>query len=392
MRLAKFILANIEPILAEWEAFAGSLAPGATMTKLALRDDAQAILLAAARDMEVDQSLAQQADKSKGDGGADTTESDRLDDASVRHAEERVGSGFDIIDVVSEYRALRASVLRLWRKSLPQPDIDDIDDITRFNESIDQSLAEAVGSYTDRVDRSRQMFLAILGHDLRNPLNSIRMAAQFISQTNGDPDAAEALSMISKEADAMAQLIGDLIDFSSTWLGNAMPLNRGPVDLQELCREVVDRFRATHPQHTLHFHPRGDLTGNWDAARLRQVVSNLLGNALQHGSPEGPVELSAASEGSTVVLSVHNEGEPVPPNMLPMLFDPLVRHVPAESASRRVWGSVGLGLYIVREIVNAKGGTVSVASTAEEGTTFTVRIPRQPVVEGDERSGAKTGG
>jgi hypothetical protein len=119
------------------------------MTKLALRDDAEAILLAAARDMQVDQSLAQQESKSKGHGGADTTESDRLDNASARHAEERVSSGFDIIEVVSEYRALRASVLRLWRKSLPQPDLDDIDDITRFNEAIDQSLAEAVGSYTE---------------------------------------------------------------------------------------------------------------------------------------------------------------------------------------------------------------------------------------------------
>lgn len=103
--------------------------------------------------------------------------------------------------------------------------------------------------------------------------------------------------MIGTESEAMAKLIRDLIDFASTWLGSAMPLNREPVDLQKLCREVVDGFRATHPQRTLHFHARGDLTGNWDAARLRQVVSNLLGNALQHGSPRGAVELSAASEG-----------------------------------------------------------------------------------------------
>ncbi|MCX6066274.1 MAG: sensor histidine kinase, partial [Chloroflexi bacterium] len=179
MRLAKFILANVEPILAEWEAFAVTLAPGAKMTKLSLRDHAQAILLATARDMQVDQSLAQQAGKSKGDGGAGAAESDRLDIASVQHAEERVGAGFDIIELISEYRALRASVMRLWRKSSPQPDIDDIDDITRFNESIDQSLAEAVGSYTERVDRSRQLVLAILGHGLRNPLTAIRMCAQL---------------------------------------------------------------------------------------------------------------------------------------------------------------------------------------------------------------------
>lgn len=386
MRLAQFILANFEPILAEWEAFAGTLAPGATMTRLALRDDAEAILAATARDMQVDQSHAQQESKSKGNGGADSAASDQLDSASTRHAGQRVGSGFDIIEVVSEYRALRASVLRLWRKSLPLPDLDDIDDVTRFNESIDQSLAEAVGGYTERVNWSRQMFLAILAHDLRNPLNSIRMAAELVSQTNEGPESAEALSMIDRETEAMAKLIGDLIDFASTWLGNAMPLSRGPVDLQELCREEVDRFRAMHPQHMLHFHPRGDLTGHWDADRLRQVVCNLLGNALQHGSLEGPVEVSAASEGSTVVLSVHNEGEPIPPEVLPTLFDPLVRSTAGESASQRAPGSIGLGLYIVREIVIAKGGAIEVASTAEEGTTFTVHLPRQPAVAGDERS------
>jgi signal transduction histidine kinase len=377
MRLAKFILANIELILAEWEAFALTLASGANMTKLALRDHSQAILLAAARDMEVKQSLAQQEDKSQGEGGADTPESDLLDIASARHAEERVGAGFDIVEVVSEYRALRASVLRLWRKDFLQPDLDDIDDITRFNEAIDQSLAEAIDSYTERLDRSRQLFLAILGHDLHNPLTAIRMSAQLVSPKRGDLNSIQALSMIGTESEAMIKLIGDMIDFSSTWLGSPMPLNCEPVDLQILCREVVDGFRAAHPQRTLHFTPRGDLTCNWDAARIRQVISNLLGNALQHGSPKGPVELSAASEGSTVVLSVHNEGAPIPPEALPTLFDPLVRHATVESALRRAPGSIGLGLYIVREIVNAKGGTITVTSTAQQGTTFTVRIPRE---------------
>ena len=377
MRLAKFILANIEPILAEWEMFAVTLAPGAMMTKGALRDDAKAILLASARDMQVDQSLAQQAGKSKGDGGAGTTESDRLDIASVQHAEERVSSGFDIIELVSEYRALRASVMRLWHKSHPQSNIDDIDDITRFNESIDQSLAEAVESYTERVNRSRQLFLAILGHDLRNPLTAIRMSAQLVTPTNGDLQSIEALSMIGTESKAMAKLINDMIDFASTLLGSTMPLNCEPVDLRILCQEVVDEFSASHPQRPLHFNPRGDLTGNWDAARIRQIISNLLGNALQHGSPNGPVELSAASEESTVVLSVHNEGAPISPEALPTIFDPLVRYATVETVLQRAPGSIGLGLYIVREIVNVMGGTITVVSTAQQGTTFTVRIPRQ---------------
>lgn len=399
MRLAEFILANIEPILAEWEAFARRHLPGADMTIVALRDDAGSILLATAGDMQNRQSLRQQASKSKGDGGAGAEASDRLDNASDLHGVERVGSGFHITDVVSEYRALRASVLRLWRESLPQSNLNDIDDITRFDESLDQSLARGVGSYSKRIDESRQMFLAILSHDLRNPLNIIRIAAQVVSQKSEDPAIADAMSMIKRNTDAMMQLISDLIDFSASGLGRAMPLNRGPVDLKELCREVIDSCRTAHPRRVLRLHSDGDVHGVWDAGRIRQVVSNLVGNAIQHGSPEGPIDLSITSKGtssagtgprgSTVVLSVHNEGAPIPPNLLPTIFDPLVRYPTRESAEQRKPGSIGLGLYIVREIVVAKGGALTVASTAEEGTTFTVRIPRFLPIEGDNRDDAK---
>ena len=147
-----------------------------------------------------------------------------MDDASSLHGLGRVGSGFHITDVVSEYRALRASVLRLWRESLPQPDVNDIDDITRFDEAMDQSLAKAVSSYSNRVDQSRQMFLAILSHDLRNPLNCIRMAAQLVSREKDDPDSVEALAMIETSTEAVTRLINDLVDFTLSGLGCTMPL------------------------------------------------------------------------------------------------------------------------------------------------------------------------
>ncbi|MEB3212887.1 MAG: HAMP domain-containing sensor histidine kinase [Leptolyngbyaceae bacterium] len=377
MRLADFILGNVEPILVEWEAFARSLAPGATMSKLALRDAAEAILLATARDMQSDQSLSQQASKSKGHGGAGGDESDRLDDASKIHGVERVGSGFDILEVVAEYRALRASVLRLWRKSHPQPNFNALNDITRFNESIDQSLAEAVGSYTTRVEQSRRMFLAILSHDLRNPLNSIRMAAQLASRDiKEDLNSAKALSMIERNAETITRLTNDLIDFASTGLGSAMPLTRSLVDLEKLGRNVFEEFCFAYPQCMLHFHPNGDLTGDWDAARLRQVLSNLMGNALQHGTTEEPVEISITAAESTVVLSVHNGGPAIPSELLTTIFDPLMRYARAESSQQKVSSSIGLGLYIAREVVVAHGGTIAVASTEQEGTTFTVCLPR----------------
>lgn len=386
MRLAEFILANIEPILVEWEAFAGSLLPGKGMTVVALRDDAETILLATARDMQTSQSLEQQSSKSKGDGGAGGSESDRLDSVSSLHGVERVGAGFHITEVIAEYRALRASVLRLWRESRPGVDLHDLNDITRFNEALDQSLAGGVGSYAKRLDESRQMFLAILSHDLRNPLGTIRMAATAVSQNNADSDTANAMAMIKRNTEAMLQLVHDLVDFSSGGLGREMPLNRGLVNLEVLGREVIESFRSAHPGRTLRMHVHGEVSGLWDAGRIRQVLSNLIGNAIQHGAPDGPIVLSLMSEGapaaetgqggSTVVLRVHNAGAPIPPPLLRTIFEPLKRYATADAATDRTPGSIGLGLYIVREIVSAKGGTVTVTSTAEDGTTFTVRIPR----------------
>ena len=161
-------------------------------------------------------------------------------------------SGSTCQAVVAEYRALRASVIRLWRETHPVPDQRDLDDLTRFNESIDQSLTEAVSSYTQRVDQSRQMFLAILGHDLRNPLNSIvDVGAGLLSQT-AEPDAAssEMASQISTSAAAMARMISDLLDFTAAGLGGGdaalKPARDGP---RGLCQEVVDELHAASPKH-----------------------------------------------------------------------------------------------------------------------------------------------
>jgi signal transduction histidine kinase len=378
MRLAEFILANIEPILQEWEDFAGSLAPGAKMEVLALRDDAGAILRACVRDMRATQSELQQTRKSKGHGGAGGAASDCLDDASSVHGVGRVGSGFNLNEVVSEYRALRASVLRLWRQSIPAPDLNDLDDVTRFNEAIDQSLAKAVASYTHRVDQSRRMFLAILGHDLRNPLNSISLSAQLASTLHAsDPASSQALSQIETSVEAIARLIQDLLDFAATGLGGRMPLVMGPVNLEALGREVIAELTAAHPGRAVHFAARGDLTCDCDSARMRQVLSNLLGNALQHGAEGGAVDLSISSAGAEVALAVRNQGPPISPDVLPTIFDPLVRDMSMDAMRERRAGSIGLGLYIAHEIVASHGGTVDVASSAESGTVFTVRVPRR---------------
>jgi signal transduction histidine kinase len=376
MRLPAFIEENMEAILAEWEEFARTLAPGSAMTVLALRDHAESILRVTARDMLSPQTATQQSQKARGHGGQGA-ESDQLDSASQEHAISRLGEGFNVIEVVSEYRALRASVLRLWSAEIRDTDARDLEDLTRFNESMDQSLAEAVRSYTSRVDESRELFLAMLGHDLRAPLNAMMLSAEVLVRSGQlDHENAEIASRMSAYGKVMSGMIHDLLDFTRMRLGAGMPLSVTPMDLGRLCQEVVAEFRAAHPERTLHFESAGDLGGQWDPARLRQALSNLVGNAIEHGHTSGAVEVLATTEDATVVVKVANPGPVIPSTALPTLFDPFIR-VPSPVTSTRRRGGIGLGLYIARQIVIVHGGTIAVASSEATGTVFTVRLPRQ---------------
>jgi signal transduction histidine kinase len=376
MRLAQFIVAHTESILAEWEAFARTILPAANMDSLALRDHAADLLLATARDMESAQTAAQRSAKSRGYSNG-SAESIRLNGASEEHAIGRLGSGFNLMQLVSEYRALRASVLALWRATLPDADVNDVDDVNLFHESIDQSLAKAVSSYTKRIEESRNMFLAILSHDLRNPLNSIGMSAELIPHVSKhDPETTEAASKISTGVAVMTRMISDLLDYTRTRLGAGMPVERAPMDLGKLCREVVAEFQSSNPDVTITLASTGDLTGEWDSARLRQVISNLLGNAIQHGNRSAPNELTLKGEDAEVVFAIRNQGTPIPPGELTRIFDPLIRGAGAETQKRNRPGSIGLGLYIARELIHAHGGTIGVTSSAEAGTVFTSHLPK----------------
>ncbi len=179
MRLADFILRDMESILVEWEAFAGTLFPAAaSMTPLALRDEAKEILEAVAKDLSTSQTKQAQIDKSRGRA---PKLMDAPETAAQTHAILRARSGFDINQLASEYRALRASVLRLWTESC-QPDDINLEDVIRFNEAIDQALAESIGFFSEQVERSRNLLLGMLGHDMRNPLNAIQLTASVLGR------------------------------------------------------------------------------------------------------------------------------------------------------------------------------------------------------------------
>ncbi|MDB5326303.1 MAG: Histidine Kinase [Phycisphaerales bacterium] len=388
MRLQDFIGSNVEHILVEWESFARDTWPkDSPADPVELRDHAEQIVNAILADMAQGQTVAEQAEKSRGRGAAGTT-SDRLDDASAIHGVARVGSGLTILEVVAEYRALRASILRLWRGTCPDPDANDLDDITRFNESVDQSLAHAIGSFTQRLDESRKMFLAILGHDLRNPLAAISLCATLAKESDKGDEQAELLSTIMSSAKAVSVLVTDLIDFTISTLGVQIPLSIEPMDLAGVCNDVIAESRGANPGRVVRIVVDKDVTGRWDAHRLRQVAANLLGNATQHGSPGESVTLTLDGKArDVVVMSVHNYGAPIPPAALPTIFDPLVRGRTAVEKRDRP-GSIGLGLYIAREIVLAHGGAIALTSSAAEGTTATVRLPRDAHSDAGDRRGA----
>ena len=373
MRLGAFILRNMEAILATWEDFAAKEWQGALPGKEQLRDDAEAMLRALVEDMATPQNHDDQKLKSE---GSRTGSPSGLGNAATGHALARVHDGFSVVQLVAEFRALRASVSRLWWASLPAPHPEQIEDMGRFNEAIDELVAGSVSAFAARVERSRQLFLGILAHDLRQPLSSIRMFTEFLAESDRFPDAFKPiLSSMGTCCNSTLRMVGDLLDFTSTELGSAMPVQLAPANLEKVCREVVAEIQITDPHRQLRLEVEGDLNGEWDAARLKQMVSNLLSNSVHHGGPGQPITTILRATGNDVTMSVHNTGPPIPPDSLGVLFDPMIR-VPAKDLGKP-HGSIGLGLFICRQIAIAHGGRIDVESDATAGTTFTVTLPKR---------------
>jgi signal transduction histidine kinase len=376
MRFSVFIEKNLDEIVTEWGTFAKTMLPSAkTMSDLALRNHGRDILLAIAKDMETSQSEDQRSTKSKGTEptpGAPET-------AAATHGALRQLAGFDLPQLVGEFRAMRASVLSLWRRSQAVTAAGPgIEEIVRFNEGIDQALAESVERYSVGVEASRDMFLAVLGHDLRGPLSGINMSSQLLAL----PGLSEAARLkaglrIGRASQAMNRLITDLLEFTRTRLGSGIPIERTACDLRKVCEEALDAVRASYPERQFMQNVSGDLNTQADVPRLQQALSNLLNNAVQHGDRHAPVALSAIGEVADIVLQVSNAGRPISPEDLQVIFEPLVQAPSSVSeAHERSKTSLGLGLFIVREIVTGHGGEITVQSSMDTGTVFTIRLPR----------------
>jgi signal transduction histidine kinase len=379
MTLARFITENMEDIVTEWQAFATTMEPAAsTMSALALRDHAKPILLAIAKDLESSQTALAQSVKSRGLAPPISAR----ETAAATHGALRHLSGFDLNQLGAEYRALRASVIRLWTlKHQSHMDSAVFEDMIRFNEAVDQAVAESTSRYAAELALSRDTFMAILAHDLRSPLSAIAMLSYLLEGSAATDGARKQARQIQTSAKEMGAMIRDLLEYTRTQLGKGIPIHARRCSIAAICREALDEVRAAHSQRQFDFAMAQDTDWLVDHARLRQALSNLLNNAVQHGDPAAPIALSVAvEEGPQLTIRVKNQGKPIPPESLQVIFDPLVQlseksPIGIDTPST----NLGLGLFIAREVSIGHGGTLDVSSDAVNGTVFVLRIPQAAV-------------
>src|SRR4051812_22026092 len=269
-RLPAFIRDHTDQILSEWETFARTLETETPMDLAALRDHAKEMLGVVADDLDLPQTMREQSDKARGKRDAQT---DGRQTAAQQHGAGRALSGFSVEQMVSEFRALRASVLHLWKRERGQANAEDLEDLTRFNESIDQAIAESITTYAKGVRQSRDRFLAVLGHDLRTPIGAIMTSTKFLLELGDMHEPHLTLvGQMNNSARRMNRLVGDLLELTRTRMGDSIPISRSKTDIGQVMDDVGDEMAASHPEHQLDIRKNGDLHGMWDCERLMQAM------------------------------------------------------------------------------------------------------------------------
>ncbi|HEX4479586.1 MAG TPA: hybrid sensor histidine kinase/response regulator [Rudaea sp.] len=234
-----------------------------------------------------------------------------------------------------------------------------------------QQIARELKERTETL-RLTEMFMAVLGHDLRNPLGAIMASAEVVGMASKDDQVKQFSTRILSSAQRMTRMIEDLLDVTRARVAGGIPIRPEPMDLQPVLDRVLNELRAIHPTRVIEVNSHGDLHGTWDSERLAQVVSNLATNALQHGAQDAPVSIDVDGRAQNEVSLCFRNGGGIPEDRRAALFDPF--HDVSRMAESR--NGLGLGLYIVREIVLAHGGNVDVHAASTDETAFWVRLPR----------------
>lgn len=406
MHLAEFIEDNFDLILEEWEAFARKLRrelphePGAY--RLRPSDYAAEVLAAITDDMRSFQTTSMQVAKSQGES-RNSRASRQIDQASVLHAQDRVTTGFDLGALIAEYRALRTNVLRLWSQSASSDNILHMEDLTRFNEAVDQSLSEAVKHFTslaayDRdelftsergarleaqeANHAKDLFLANLSHEMRTLLNATVGWTDILCRSKGlDAEIIEALKVIKQSSSAQLVLIEDMIDVTRIVSGK-MRLELRECDFFEVINAAVSIVRPAALEKDVAINVSlapAARRGVADPSRIQQIMWNLMSNAVRFTPPGGVVSISLSQDAAGLRLDVKDTGSGIDPDLLPHVFNSFRQGTLA--CHHRASG-LGLGLAIVKHLVALHGGTVEAQSLGfNSGATFIVRLPN---LESDE--------
>jgi signal transduction histidine kinase len=318
MLLSEFIVAHLEEIIKEWVAFASTILPEKHLNDAQLRDDAAEMLRTIAREMEDSQTGQQQSAKSQG-------LAPRLieDTSAETHSLVRLGQGFNQVQVISEFRALRATVIRLWLNSSPELDDAAMYQLIRFNEGIDQAVCESAVKFMKKIEESTDFAVAVLAHDLRNPLNAIMSVAQLLNEATNliNEDSRTIGSEILESGKQMTHLINNLLDFTRTRLGQSLPVRRVEIDLAPVCRNTVAEITAANPDRTIQLDCPERLLGRFDGTRISQMVSNLVANSIHHGDPKTPVIAKVSLDDHNITFQIHNEGRPIEESVLATIFE-----------------------------------------------------------------------
>lgn len=238
----------------------------------------------------------------------------------------------------------------------------------------DAAVAEVTQLHAEARDRAyfAEQMVGIVSHDLRNPLTTILMGTALLAEGDLSPGQQRITGQITRAAERANRLISDLLDFTQASVGKGLPMAPALIDLHDVVAEALDELRMAQPGRALLHEHLGDRRCVADPARLAQALGNLVSNAIAYGAPDRPVRVRTSTDEMTWTLEVHNAGAPIPPEVQARLFEPMTRGTKAGSKAR----SIGLGLFIVREIARAHRGDARVSSTADGGTTFRLELPR----------------
>jgi two-component system CheB/CheR fusion protein len=413
MGLSAFIRENKQAIVKDWAKFAQDhIPPAKYMDSAQLRDHIEAILKFIANDLDLAQTKQEQREKSE---GLDT-KVDAGDSTGETHAELRFMEGFNASEITAEFRALRASITRQWEPARSRTE-KDYTEIIRFNEAIDQLLSESLSRYNEKIlaeqatlknqpalneemrrrnlelnelndrlklalntlkdnDMHKDEFLAMLAHELRNPLTPIRNALEIWRSGDVKENGEKELQMIlDRQLQKMVRLVDDLLDVSRITRG-MITLKKDPVDLVQLISQAVESVRpqCEERQHKISLLlPRERVFVKGDAIRLEQVVTNLLINACKYTDPGGHITVTLESEVDGTLIRVADDGVGISPELLPHIFDLFVQ---AERSLDRAQGGLGIGLTLVRRLVELHGGTVKAKSLGlKKGSEFIIQLP-----------------